>query len=163
MLLPNPYGDLKMDSEDRSTQKDTSSSAVTSSLSDLIARLEKATGPDRELGNDVLLACGWVCEEHGNGGPDTYLTWAPSADDDDFMDGDQPDPTSSIDAAMTLALDGWILDSMSDEATGHVCELVITGCAVEVTNGQFMAPCTAATRPLALAGAWLKARSLPAT
>ena len=43
MLLPNPYGDLKMDSEDRSTQKDTSSSAVTSSLGDLIARLEKAT------------------------------------------------------------------------------------------------------------------------
>lgn len=47
MLLPNPYGDLKMDSEDRSTQKDTSSSAVTSSLSDLIARLEKATGIDK--------------------------------------------------------------------------------------------------------------------
>lgn len=38
-----------MDSEDRSTQKDTSSSAVTSSLSDLIARLEKATGPDRAI------------------------------------------------------------------------------------------------------------------
>lgn len=31
MLLPNPYGDLKMDSEDRSTQKDTSSSAGASS------------------------------------------------------------------------------------------------------------------------------------
>ena len=35
--------------QSHSTQKDTSSSAVTSSLSDLIARLEKATGPDRAI------------------------------------------------------------------------------------------------------------------
>jgi len=54
LLLPNPYGDLKMVySEDRSTQKDTSSSAVTSSLSlrpkfsPIIARLAASSVVDR--------------------------------------------------------------------------------------------------------------------
>lgn len=45
-------------SEDRSTQRDASSSAGASSLSDLIARLEKATGADRELDAAIALAVG---------------------------------------------------------------------------------------------------------
>lgn len=145
-----------MDSADRSTQKDTSSSAVTSSLGDLIERLEKATGPDRELDEQIQAAISGATLEKQADGRNAY-----HRDGFWISIGKVLPYTSSIDAAMTLALDGWILDSMSDEATGRVCELVITGCAVEVTNGQFMAPCTAATRPLALAGAWLKARSSP--
>lgn len=156
MLLPNPYGDLKMDSEDRSTQKDTSSSAGALSLSDLIARLEKATGPDRELGNDVLLACGWVCEEHGNGGPDTYLTWAPSADDDDFMDGDQPDPTSSIDAAMTLVPKGMEKDFTDLYGVARV------SVGINANPGPFYGTHEGGSLAIALCIAALKARSLPA-
>ena len=156
MLLPNPYGDLKMDSEDRSTQKDTSSSAVASSLSDLIARLEKATGPDRELGNDVLLACGWVCEEHGNGGPDTYLTWAPSPDDDDFLDGDHPDPTSSIDAAMTLVPEGMEKDFTDLYGVARV------SVGINANPGPFYGTHEGGSLAIALCIAALKARSLPA-
>lgn len=156
-----------MDSEDRSTQKDTSSSAGASSLSDLIARLEKATGPDREMDAEIFRAIGAPL-------PEQFMTakialeWneAEKCFTFDFAETriryEQPSYTSSIDAAMTLALSGWIVESMSDEATGCVGELVITGCAVEVTNGSFTEQCIAATRPLATAGAWLKARSLPA-
>lgn len=72
---------------------------------ELIAALEKATGPDRELGNEVLFACGWRMEEDGPR-PDPSLYWiAPNGEE--FIDGDQPDPTASIDAAMTLVPEGW--------------------------------------------------------
>ncbi len=73
-------------------------------MSDLIERLEKATGPDRELGNEVLLACGWRIEEHGDG-PDRHVFWCGQ---DDYADGDQPDPTASLDAALTLVDDFWL-------------------------------------------------------
>ena len=107
MLLPNPYGDLKMDSEDRSTQKDTSSSAVTSSLGDLIARLEKATGPDREL--DCLI----FELHHKLLTPERRGTYYGEPTGQYFdLDGNPlperaPFFTSSIDAAMTLVPDGW--------------------------------------------------------
>ena len=142
-----------MDSERNSTQKDTSSSAVASSLSDLIARLEKATGPDRELGNDVLLACGWVCEEHGNGGPDTYLTWAPSPDDDDFLDGDHPDPTSSIDAAMTLVPDG-----MENDFT-DLYGIARVSVGINANPGPFYGTHEGGSLAIALCIAALRARS----
>lgn len=72
--------------------------------SDLIARLEKVTGPDRALGDDVLLACGWGMDEVGEG-PDRKILWCGPVEE--YLDGDQPDPTSSIDAAMTLVPEGW--------------------------------------------------------
>lgn len=68
-------------------------------MNEIIERLEKATGPDRQLGNDVLLACGWRLEEEGDG-PDRRLFW--SSPDADYNDGDQPDPTASLDAARLL-------------------------------------------------------------
>ncbi len=69
-------------------------------MDDLIERLQKATGPDRQLGNDILLACGWRIEEEGDG-PDRRLFW--SSPDADYNDGDQPDPTASLDAARIVA------------------------------------------------------------
>ncbi len=134
----------------------------TSSLSHLIERLEKATGPDRELDVEIQEAVVGLemyesIAERGGGKCIRYYPGPPGPTYRAL-----PRYTSSIDAAMTLALSGWIVESMSDEATGCVGELVITGCAVEVTNGSFTEQCIAATRPLATAGAWLKARSLPA-
>jgi hypothetical protein len=79
----------------------------TQASGDLIARLEKATGEDRELANDVLLACGWKTEEYG-AGPDRSVTWIdPNPNGEDYLDGDQPDPTASLDAARTLILPGF--------------------------------------------------------
>jgi hypothetical protein len=62
-------------------------------MNDLIARLEKATGPDRALEADIAAAC------------------APTDDPREaaFLNGrDYPDLyTSSIDAALTLVPEGW--------------------------------------------------------
>ena len=78
-------------------------------MQDLIERLEKATGPDRELANEVLFAGGWRLVEYGDG-PSRYSYWTHDYCDYEPMDGDQPDPTSSIDAALTLVPRGWIVD-----------------------------------------------------
>ena len=109
-----------MDSEDRSTQKDTSSSAVTSSLSDLIARLEKATGPDRELDAHIAASVGLPmmfcdfdtgcyhgdCISPGCGKP-LGLTDERRSYPNDWRDDERlPHFTSSIDAAMTLVPKG---------------------------------------------------------
>lgn len=72
-------------------------------LLSLAERVERATGPDQELGREVLLACGW--RKSGRGyflGP--LFGWSsPDGktyfDDDDFR---RHDPTASIDAAMML-------------------------------------------------------------
>lgn len=73
---------------------------VVQDLIELAGRCEKATGPDREIANDVLFACGWTSHEFGEGDNRTTIWTAPRGEE--FTDGDQPDPTGSIDAAMTL-------------------------------------------------------------
>lgn len=83
-------------------------------LSDLIARVERATGADRDLGRDVLLACGWSKTLYGYFRGPLHMWRSPdgtSFDDDDFR---QHDPTISTDAALALvnhALSGawWIV------------------------------------------------------
>lgn len=78
-------------------------------LSDIIARLEKAAGPDSKLGREVLLACGWRQTYYGHLYGPLYQWSSPcgrySFKDDDF---DQFDPTRSIDAALTLVPEGWV-------------------------------------------------------
>lgn len=72
---------------------------------ELIARLEKATGPDRGLADEILLTCDWKIEEHG-AGPDPSCVWIdPDPDGEDYIAGDQPDPTASLDAALALLTD----------------------------------------------------------
>lgn len=71
---------------------------------ELIERLERSAGPDRELANDVLFACGWTAHETSIG-PSRHVVWE-SPDGHGFEDGDQPDPTASIDAALTLVPEG---------------------------------------------------------
>jgi hypothetical protein len=74
-------------------------------MKELIERLERATGPDRVLADDVLLACGWVLKDsvwyisdaHAEHGAEPC--WAEC--------DNPPDPTSSIDAALTLVPRGF--------------------------------------------------------
>lgn len=85
-------------------------------LAALIARLEKATGPDRELGNAVLLVSGWTMDEQGDG-PARSIFWvSPGRDYDCYNDGYQPNPTASIDAALTL-----VPDVRWDWSVWHLC------------------------------------------
>ena len=114
-----------MDSEDRSTQKDTSSSAGASSLSDLIARLRQSTGPDRELDAHIAASVGLPmtfcdfdagcyhggCRSPGCGKP-LGLTDERRSYPHDWRDDERlPRYTSSIDAAMTLVPEGWRVNS----------------------------------------------------
>jgi hypothetical protein len=75
-------------------------------MQDLIERLEKADGPDRELGNDILFAAGWTQNEMDYGGGNQVTVWM-APDDTEYLDGDHPDPTKSIDAAVALLPSGF--------------------------------------------------------
>ena len=145
MLLPNPYGDLKMDSADRSTQKDTSSSAVTSSLGDLIARLEKATGPDRELDVGIAAAIFGSYQFFG----DERRFWINGSWES------APNSTGSMDAAISLVPRPmcWNGGEVNEDDQPWAC--------ITDSEGADYAA-TAATPILALCIAALKARSLPA-
>jgi hypothetical protein len=74
-------------------------------LLSLAGRVESLTGRDRNIANDVLYACGWTTHEIGEGDNRTTIWTAPRGEE--FTDGDQPDPTASLDAAMTLVPEGW--------------------------------------------------------
>lgn len=72
-------------------------------VKDLIARLEAAEGPDRELADEVLLACGWERSVGATTNPDIVFWKAPDSDEYHAEGSDWPgDPTASIDAALTL-------------------------------------------------------------
>lgn len=73
-------------------------------VSDLLQRLEAATWPDQELADDVLWECGW--RQYEDGKPDNPALWWESPSGEDFRDGDQPNPLSSVDAALTLVPEG---------------------------------------------------------
>lgn len=161
MLLPNPYGDLKMDSEDRSTQKDTSSSAVTSSLSDLIARLEKATSGDRLL--DALIECEVRrFQAYAVGLNDNQRAhWKPVGTKGEVVDGPTryhaPTYSLSIDAAMTLRPAGANCSGFDDGP--DICDAYWS--RNNVKDGYWLVTAEGKTPAIALCIAALKARSLP--
>lgn len=76
-------------------------------MKDLIERLEKAVGPDGNLGRAIYLACRWRKTTVGYYMGPQYYWSSPdgkiSFDDDKFI---IHDPTRSIDAALTLVPDG---------------------------------------------------------
>lgn len=127
-------------SEDRSTQKDTSSSAVTSSLSDLIARLEKATAGSRELDAEIGAALG-LCDHSGPAHHRPFKDWAKPY-------------TSSIDAAMTLVPEGHLWKCGYSRYVPHIAEIV----DYDSHRGSFVGECDS-NRAIALCIASLKARA----
>ena len=81
----------------------------------------------RETADEVLLRFGWTLEEDG---PlvDNPERWFVSPTGDEFLDGDQPNPLTSLDAAMALVPEGWNYSVIiSDDGT----------CTVEGWNGKF--------------------------
>lgn len=113
----------------------------------LIERLEAATGPDRELANEVLLACGWTAHVT----PTRMVTyWVKNPDA--FPDGEQPNPLASIDAALTLVPDGWEWAlTWHDERARF-----------ELGDPRLFNEGDAPTTPLAICIACLKARGMSA-
>lgn len=113
----------------------------------LIDRLREAKGADRELGREVLLACGWrkTCVGHFHG--PLYYWSSPdgrtSFNDDKFRDHD---PTASVDAALSLVpADSGVTLIRTDSE--HCC--------AEIDVSQ----CDGATLALALCIAALEARA----
>ena len=68
-------------------------------LLELAERCVNATGPDRVLADEVLLACGW---EHISGNAATMGEDVWYAPDGKCYGVNRPDPTASLDAALTL-------------------------------------------------------------
>ncbi len=159
-----------MDSEDRSTQKDTSSSAGASSLSDLIARLEKATGPDRETDLAIHLAVYSDSEiarlmSHRRGfdnrdgmaweiGAGSVL-YQNNSNGQCWSNGGYPLPafTSSIDAAMSLVPDGMEKDFTDLYGTARVAV------GINANPGPFYGEHKGGSLAIALCIAALRARS----
>lgn len=80
-------------------------------MTDLIDRLEQAEAGSRELSDEVLLALGWSCNDRIQGKHPKIFGkyWRhPVNRNDGYWDGDQPDPTQSVDHALKLVPDGWL-------------------------------------------------------
>ena len=83
-------------------------------MTDLITRLEAATEGSQELGDDVLLACGWTefiekGTDNGFGLTDDKHWMLPPKSNSMYLryHSHCPNPTTSIDAALTLVPEGW--------------------------------------------------------
>lgn len=80
-------------------------------MNDLIERLEKASGPDRELDVAIGFAVGRIRERDGNylyaTGNDSDMVVEPNEYDDHIVAQPLPYYTQSIDAALTLVPRGW--------------------------------------------------------
>lgn len=85
-------------------------------MTSLITRLEALAGPDRELGNEILLECGWSQREDGDG-PDRITIWI-APDGGEFFDGEQLNPTRSIDAARSICKDAMVVQASEIGADG---------------------------------------------
>lgn len=76
-------------------------------IEDLIGRLRAAAGPDRELADDILLACGWLGQSQTSKISGILIPHWKDPQGRDWPTHLRPDPTASIDAALTLLPEGW--------------------------------------------------------
>jgi len=112
---------------------------------DLLTRLEKATGPDRELDEALAEIAEWDPDEHHG--------------------EDLPHYTASIDAALTLVPEGWqwqistrAPEPHAGRAYVHNGELQMTGAGMARNPAYRAAETTAPTPAIALCIAALRAR-----
>lgn len=89
-------------------------------LRDLIERVEKAEGPDRELDREIMLAAGYRYEERDIGcryeDGTVALDWVYVDNKTDKWRSTHPlEFTASIDAAMTLVPEGWRVSKLEDD------------------------------------------------
>ena len=111
---------------------------------DLIARLEAASEGSRKLDIALWEELKLIAPGAISGG--TY---------------ELPHYTTSIDAALTLVPEGWILDELGDDAVGSPGAMQIIGATAQLSDGgSRKAQGQAPTRPLAACIAGLRARKL---
>lgn len=106
-------------------------------LLDLAERVERATGPDRELDADIALATGW---KHRSG-----------ADWHRVLEWERPAWTASLDAAMQLVPEGMERRVLNICSSGQTRALIYYNKAMRYCSGD------AATPALALTAACLRA------
>jgi hypothetical protein len=129
-------------------------------MSDIIERLEKATGPDQDLDEDIFDMAWPVKSRNG-------LTWRERGQQMLTSDAITPRYTASIDAAMTLKPNGlgiYLRHSLRDgerlTAEVHLTRIVsqVLGVNASYSGEHDFAEGHAPTIPLALCIAALKAR-----
>lgn len=124
---------------------------------ELIARLESADGPSRELDWAIAESLGWTRRQVGQ----VIACYAPS---DPHMKAGAPRYTASIDAALTLVPEGWqhgyatIPSGDILRAETHHAQAYVDGSEMQDFTKYFRAE--AATPALAIAAAALKARGV---
>lgn len=132
---------------------------MTNALTALAERVEAASGPSRELGHEILLACGWRRTSVGHFYGPLYQ-WSSPDGRRSFPEENLPNPTASIDAALTLVPDAW---------PKRLSEIRFGMWRVEMWQGDksFKSPPdidqVAASWPLALCAAVLRARAATPT
>lgn len=139
---------------------------MTKNVTDLIERLEKATGPDRELDGDIAAALklhpkGW---RRGVKEASATASWWSKDDRDRY---DAPPVTKSIDAALTLVLEGWSWNvtggDLSAEGKPYACiaSKDVIGGPEPWLEERDVKEATASTPAIALCIAALRARKEP--
>jgi hypothetical protein len=86
----------------------------------------------------------------------------PTADRTDFGwsgTGSVPRYTASVDAALTLVPEGWLLEALGDDGEGLRGKMRAFGATAELSDGLNTVQARAKTRALALVAAALKARA----
>jgi len=117
-----------------------------SDFSDLIARVEAASGPDREIDGAICLALGWTFQKMKGDSKPYYRRPGETAY---YLRSTPPEYTASIDAALKLLPDGVTLDlKLFANRTGYACSWA--------RHGNRSSSC--ATFELAALSAILKAR-----
>lgn len=120
---------------------------------DLIARIESADGPSRELDAEIARSIGWGCVVRDPEAQGKYVCWRKH-----YRSGEWimlPRYTASIDAALTLVPDGALWSAETWDTNGIYPKHVRASVWV-----QGAPRCYAATPALALAAAALKARGV---
>ena len=133
---------------------------------DLIARIESADGPSRELDAEIARSIGWGCVVRDPEAQGKYVCWRKH-----YRSGEWimlPRYTASIDAALTLVPEGWRPYSADMSIKGRT-RFLIEGPKTEwstddegekCAGNDWYAQGVAATPALALAAAALKARGV---
>lgn len=126
-------------------------------LSDLISRVEKASGPDRDLEAEIWLACTpgatrnkWSYVHKATGRECTVDETRDATDRLIIV----PFYTSSLDAVLTLLPEGWWWSAGVCRRENHAS----VGSEIGTVEGELIFETFGATAPLALLSAILRAR-----
>ena len=127
-------------------------------MQDIIERLEKATGPDRELDRELGFAfCGWrVVDIAGN----QCIDQGDGEINADHPGGMYTSFTESIDAAMTLVVEGfrWVIESKEWSELRETYLVPVAYVESELPDRSKSFRAEGATPAIALCIAALKAR-----